>query len=173
MEFIATIIAAAFKSIWGLPVLLILVGIVFFPIYNILQEKIATGQRKISLLKEKKKRKNLFDLKAGYWALFKLAAIFAIPIGLFFGRSIYRPITEKYGVTTEAVMYKVSDPGIIINYDRVYKYHFVFQLPDSTYQKASMLDYQMQRGYGVNQRATIKYLPLTASFYPIIVDVKE
>ena len=173
MEFIATIIAAAFKSIWGVPVLILVIGFISLTIHHSLQVKNATGQKKIDQSKGKKRRKKLFDLKAGYWVFFEIILVFSIPITLFFGRHVHRSITEKYGVATEAVVYKISNSGIMLNYQGIDKYHFVFQLPDSTYQKASILEHHMQRRYGTNQRTTIKYLPLTASFYPIIIDIND
>lgn len=111
MEFIATLIAAAFKSIWGVPLLILVVGFILQPIYSVLFIWNVTGKKKTDLSKGKERRKQLFDFKIGYSVFFGLLLVFSIPFTLFYGRIVYRPITEKFGVPTEAVMYKISDSG--------------------------------------------------------------
>lgn len=90
-----------------------------------------------------------------------------------FDGKLVRAIVNQYGTQTEAVMYKSGYSGIMLNYQHIDRYRFVFQLPDSTYQDASLLEHHMKKWYHSGERLTIKYLPLTASFYPIIIDINE
>ncbi|WP_068598132.1 hypothetical protein [Vaginella massiliensis] len=173
MVYGATFLAAVCKSVLGLPLLLAFVVAVSFVIVNAIRLKNAAGQRRIDYQKEKKKYKMILGFGSGFWIFLIMVVTSSIGFSFFVGYKIYRKIVEKYGVETEAVVYKISDTGMLVNYQEINKYHFVFQLPDNSLKEATLLDIQVSRGYGTNKRIAIKYLPLTVDFYPMIIDVND
>jgi len=164
MEFIATLIAFTVKSGWGVIVLVLILALVvgFF-------RRLLGGTFKF----DKKKIMSFKDKTAATLLVLGIALFVVFVINSFVNGKIVRAIVNHYGTPTEAVMYKSEYSGIMLNYHHIDRYYFVFQLPDSTYQDASLLEHHMKKYYSDGERLTIKYLPLTASFYPIIIDIKE
>ncbi len=164
MEYIVTLIAFTVKTGWGVLVLVVVLALLIGLIRRLLGVSVKFDKKKIMSFKDK---------AAATLLVLGIALFVTFVINSFVNGKIVRAIVNHYGTSTEAVMYKSEYSGIMLNYHHIDRYYFVFQLPDSTYQDASLLEHHMKKYYSDGERLTIKYLPLTASFYPIIIDIKE